>query len=448
MDLNLKNLSIHETHINNQIHIFTHSFDEIKKYYNDTLNKARDSSSFTSTNDECTNIDCVIEMLSKVPSEFWKRDNLKILDPCCGNGNFHCVLYNILKDNHSNEDILENILYFNDINKNRLNNVHSIFGKDDIQLNITNQDFLSKEFCNNNNQLFDMIVANPPYAKIQDNGKRASKNHNLIKPFLEKSLELLKPNGFLVFITPDNWMSVADRNTVIEKLTELQFHYLNIHTAKKWFPKVGSSFTWYIIENCPYNSPFYVEGIYNSKVFKSKVQSMKRDCIPLLYTNYIQNILRKTIENEELPKFKVETSSDLHKYTKRDLIQVACDDTFKYKLIHTPKQTVYAKRPHKFQDGFKVFISTTDKYKLFVDACGMTQSIAFIRCKNEKEANEICKILQHPLYELLNNICRWGNFNNVRILQKFPIPNEMNYDTIYESFGITPDEQKYIQDNL
>ena len=33
------------------------------------------------------------------------------------------------------------------------------------------------------------------------NGKRASKNHNLIKPFLEKSLKLLKPNGYIVVAT-------------------------------------------------------------------------------------------------------------------------------------------------------------------------------------------------------------------------------------------------------
>ena len=59
-------------------------------------------------------------------------------------------------------------------------------------------------------------------------------------------------------------------------------------------------------------------------------------------------------------------------------------DEFKYKLIHTPKQTVWANRPHKYQTGYKVFISTTTYYGVFVDKCGMTQSIAFIRCDNKK----------------------------------------------------------------
>jgi adenine-specific DNA-methyltransferase len=96
-----------------------------------------------------------------------------------------------------------------------------------------------------------LIVANPPYAKFVDNGKRASKNHNLINDFLQTSLKMLKPNGYLLFITPDNWMSYADRNILIEVITQLQIIHLDIHNAKKYFKKISSSFTWYIIENCP-----------------------------------------------------------------------------------------------------------------------------------------------------------------------------------------------------
>ena len=145
-------------------------------------------------------------------------------------------------------------------------------------------------------------------------------------------------------------------------------------------------------------------------------------------------------------KFKVETSSDLHKYTKRNLISNEQDEDHAHRLIHTPSQTVYASRPHKYQQGYKVFISTTNTYSTFVDNCGMTQSIAFIRCKNQDEANKIKQVLDHPLYVFINNICRWGNFNNIRILQHFPIPNDPK--NIFDSFGITEKEIKYINENL
>ena len=57
---------------------------------------------------------------------------------------------------------------------------------------------LRKDFINLKTELqFDLIVANPPYAKLLSNGKRASKNHNLIGLFINKSFGNLKVNFFL-----------------------------------------------------------------------------------------------------------------------------------------------------------------------------------------------------------------------------------------------------------
>jgi len=427
------------------INIDTSNYEEIKLYYDNILNK--DKSTYKSSNDEPTPINCIEEMISKIPEHIWKKKKISILDPCCGNGNFYIpILYKLLKY-HNKREILENILNFNDTNNSRLENIRKVFCSENYNLNITNQNFI--EYNNNNN--YDLIVANPPYAKILENGKRASKNHNLIKDFIEKSLALLKPNGYLVFITPDNWMSYADRNTLIKKITKLQIIHLDIHTAKKYFKKIGSSFTWYVIKNCEYSKNINITGIWKKKEYKCSVVSQQRNYIPLLYNKIVQSILSKTVDNTSLPKFEIKTSSDLHKYTKKDLINKIKNDEFKYKLIHTPKQTVYASRPHKYQEGFKVFISTTDKYKVFIDNCGMTQSIAFILCKDKEDAKSKLKILEHPLYIFINNICRWGNFNNIRILQSFPLPNikySGNPKEIYDYFNINKKEITYINENM
>jgi len=142
----------------------------------------------------------------------------------------------------------------------------------------------------------------------------------------------------------------------------------------------------------------------------------------------------------------VKTSSDLHKYTKKLLLSSQKDEKFQHKIIHTPKQTVWSARPHKYQKGYKVFISTTSYYGTFVDNCGMTQSIAFIQCPDKKTANNISEVLNHPMYKFINNICRYGNFNNIRILQKFPYCDD--YDSVYEKFDISKEEIKFIEDNL
>jgi len=413
-------------------------FEDVCTYYDNVLNA--DKSTYKSSNDEPTPMLCVEELVQSIPTNFWKQPNLKILDPCCGNGNFGVHLYHKLIAHHSSKDILEKILEFNDINETRLNNVRSVFNNDAYQLQITTNDFLKTDYS----QLYDLIVANPPYAKLLENGKRASKNHNLIKDFIKKSLKCLKPGGYLLFITPDNWMSYADRNELIKILTQLQILRLDIHRAKKYFKKIGSSFTWYLIQNAPSYKDIKVTGIWKKIEYTSLIPSMERKYIPLLYTNEVYHILSKTVDNNRLDKFKVQTSSDLHRYTKREFIQDSPDDIYKYKLIHTPKQTCYASRPHKFQDGYKVFISTTDKYKVFVDNCGMTQSIVFIRCSSLEEANKIKLILEHPLYVFINNLCRWGNFNNIRILQSFPIPHVDDINEIYNHFNITDDEIQFI----
>ena len=418
------------------MNIFSNSYEELSEHYDQVLNK--DKSTYKNSNDEPTPMGCIEEMLSKLPDEVWNED-VKILDPCCGNGNFHLYAWKRLTDlGIDTSSIVKNNLFFNDINFDRLYNVREIYGKD---CNITLFDFLK----HGEEDKYDIIYANPPYAKFTEDNKRASKNHTMVRDFLSKSLSLLKDGGHLIYIIPDNWMSLADRNKVIEDITKYQFVHLDIHGAKKWFPKIGSSFTWFVLKKVPAKESYSVLSKYKKNNYTSSVTSGERSFIPLVWTKEVKSIFEKTIELDN-DKYCVETTSDLHKYTKRDLISKTKDEIHKHRLIHTPKQTVWASRAHKYQEGYKVFISTTDKYSTFVDDCGMTQSIAFIRCEDKKEAENIKKALDHDLYKFLNNVCRWGNFNNIRILQKFPIPN--NTDDIYESFNINEEEISFIEEFL
>ena len=413
-------------------------YKEIKEYYDKGLNV--DKKLVKTTNDEPTPITCVEEMVERIPEDFWKREGLKILDPCCGCGNFSFVIYYKLIKYHSRETILKDILHFNDLNMERIEVLKNIF--DYEGLNVYTEDFLNFK----TDIRFDLIVANPPYAKLDVNGKRTAKNHNLIGLFISKSLDLLLDKGLLLYITPDNWMSYADRNTLIIRLTRLQIVHINIHTAKKYFPKVGSSFVWYLIENTESYKDITVEGKWKGEIYKSSVKSEERRYIPLYYNKRVQSILKKTLDNKRLKKFEVETTSYLHKYTKKEYIRKEKDEEHIYKLIHTPKQVVWSSKKHKYQDGWKVFISTTSYYGTFVDNCGMTQSIAFIRCKDLEEANKINKVLSHPLYKFVNDICRYGNFNNIRILQSFPYIED--YDKVYKKFKITKKEQDFIESKI
>jgi SAM-dependent methyltransferase len=387
-----------------------------------------DTSHFNNSNDVCTPMECVEEMVDTIPDELWERDKIEIFDPCAGNGNFPA--YILQKIQH---DFFLTINEISDIRKEYLGE----FFIEDEKLEITQNDFLEDIF----DKKYDLVIANPPYALFSNN-KRAAKNHGVSKTFIKNGLDILKEDGYLVFIVPDNWMSRSDRNDVANRLSFYQFIYLNIHGAKQYFPRIGSSFTWFVLKKSENINSFIVDNNYKCKEISKTYLDKNIYSIPLFYNETVRSILNKTIYGS-YDKIKIETSSDLHKYTKRELLSNIQDDKHPYELVHTPTQRVFSERPHKFQKGWKVFISLTSYYSTFIEKdVGATQSIGFIRVNNKHKALLLKYILDHPLYVFINNIHRYGNFNNIRILQDFPYPNDSN--NIWESFDITKEEQKFI----
>lgn len=381
-------------------------FEDIKNYF-DKLNE--DKNHFVNSNDTCTPMSCVKEMVDRIPDNFWKNKDLKILDSGCGNGNFHAYIKKKTK--------LDN-LYFNEINEKRISNLKKYFGDN---ININTKDFLTFQV----KEKYDLVVSNPPYAKFNENG-RTAKNHNLSRLFVKKALDITKDGGYILFIVPNNWMSFADRNILPKELSKYQFIHIDIHGAKKWFPKVGSSFTWFLLHKIPNKESFTIANNYVLKDKQKVKLASSQNFIPLYLSQMVCDIFNKTINNNKLPKYEIETSSDLHRTTKKTFISDVEDGEYKYKIIHTPNQTVWSKKPHKFQDGWKVFISLTNQYTTFIDNCGMTQSIAFIRCYTIQQAIKIKKELDNNIYVFLNNLTRYGNFNNIKILKNFPILNTIN----------------------
>ena len=397
--------------------VFNDTYEKVERFY-ENLN--HEDYHFINSNDESTPIGCVKEMVDSIPGSFWKRKDIKVLDPCAGNGNFHAYLLR--------KTAFEN-LYFNEINEMRVENIKRIFGPG---AKVSLEDFLTFE----EKEQFDLIVSNPPYAKF-NGSNRTAKNHNLSRDFILKAIKITKPGGYILFIVPDNWMSLADRNDVVRTLSQYQFRHLNIHRAKRWFPKVGSSFSWFLLQKIPNKESFVVENGYKIKTVTRAQLYPGTDYIPLYFNNEVRSIIEKTLDSDN-KKYNIETSSDLHKFTRRDLLSEKKDAAHPFKIIHTPTQTVWAKRPHKFQNGYKVFISLTNQYSTFVEKdAGATQSIAFVRCKNKKEAERIKSELDNGLYIFLNNITRYGNFNNIRVLQRFPVLTD---------FRLTEREQECISE--
>ncbi|AGE54560.1 adenine-specific methyltransferase [Paramecium bursaria Chlorella virus KS1B] len=357
-------------------------------------------------NDITTPMGLVREIVDAIPDRIY-RDGMKILDPCVGMGNFLIYLRDKVNSMSINAELIGT-----DINPARIKIARELVPEATI---------LEKSFFDMQNDLYDIIIANPPYAKITD-GKRASKNHNIFPEFILKSIDMLSNGGAIVFLCPTSWMSLSDRNVVSQKLTELNMTRLDIGTSKKWFSGVGSSFSWFICVKEPHCGKTNVSGKFGKYIYNENVELRNERFIPLLCSEMAMNIVKKMTGGKDVntkrDKLVIETSSDLHAYTKKTLLNNERSDEFPWKCIHTKRQTKWSSRPHKYQDGVKVFICLSSTYETWVDTCGMTQSVAFVRCENEEQAKEVKEFLDSLAVRFVVAVTRYGNFTNIRVLQK------------------------------
>jgi hypothetical protein len=133
--------------------------------------------------------------------------NSNVLEPCAGDGVFINALLQVEKK--INIDAFE-------LDEKEAKRLKTIFNSENIS--IKNADtLLYNDFINGNcNNRYDFIIANPPYGAWQDYEKR--EKLKIIYPglyvketyttFLFLCLNLLKPGGRLVFITPNTYLNL------------------------------------------------------------------------------------------------------------------------------------------------------------------------------------------------------------------------------------------------
>ncbi len=152
--------------------------------------------------------------------DFGDFKNKKIIDPCCGSGNFLLQL----PDNIPVENIFGNDIDNNAIQITRINMAlkFDIFNTEILYKNFTNKDFLSDNY----NKKFDFIIGNPPWGaeftkEVMDNLRKKyisanNKNIESYDIFIEKSLDCLNKNGYLSFVLPEALLSVKTHKTIRE----------------------------------------------------------------------------------------------------------------------------------------------------------------------------------------------------------------------------------------
>ena len=133
--------------------------------------------------------------------------NSNVLEPCAGDGVFINALLQVEKN--LNIDVFE-------LDEREAKKLKKNFNSENISIKNTDT-LLYNDFINgSSNNRYDYIIANPPYGAWQDYEKRLKLKtiypglyvKETYTTFLFLCLNLLKPGGRLVFITPDTYLNL------------------------------------------------------------------------------------------------------------------------------------------------------------------------------------------------------------------------------------------------
>lgn len=372
-------------------------------FYDNFYNKLNSVIDTDNRDDLSTPIQCIKVMLDYVPEELWKRKFLKVLDPCCGNGNFGAVAQ--FKTNMDN-------IYFNELNTNRFLKTKKILNPKNISNLDAFQLFKNKE-------KYDLIMANPPYS----GGK--NKNKSISKKFIEGSIDILNEDGYLCFITPNNWMSFNNNNLTLKRLlNEGQFIVID-NDAKKFFPRVGSSFTIFVWKKTSKILKTYVKNNYLIKDTQKVTIPNNIPFLPLYLSSEIISIVMKSfLQERNIFNYRC----DLHNWTKKKCLSDEKDRIFKYPTIHTARKTRYATFKQDIYNKWLIIFPLSTYFVPYIEnRKNVTQSVGYIEFDTKYKAKKFLEKLKTDYIKVLVHISRFGNFNNLKLF-KHILFNEPKFD--------------------
>lgn len=171
-------------------------------------------------------------ILTQVPDEVLLRPNLKILNPACGHGTEAKLLVARMRAlGKSSQEANDSIVL--------LDKYHTFTNQAKLAgfKNVVTSDYLEWETTHT----YDLILCSSPFS----DGSKAGHQNKIYNQFAKKSLDLLKPDGIMAFITPISVCKVSKRFTVVGEPGLKLVDY----TVNDYFDVGGKKCAWVIDRN-------------------------------------------------------------------------------------------------------------------------------------------------------------------------------------------------------
>lgn len=199
----------------------------------------------------------VNEILDHFPPETWTDPTKTFCDPALGGGQFVREIENRLRDaGHSDKNISSRVFGYEyslalidlAINMSTKQKLVGTYKK------LSYNEFLTQE----TDMKFDVIVGNPPYQSNHDKDASSSRKvgNKLWYQFIFKADTLIKPNGYVAMVSPNQWLSggVNMRKNELGVLKDIfakkQLIVATIDgISEKYFKGIGISIGWWVYQN-------------------------------------------------------------------------------------------------------------------------------------------------------------------------------------------------------
>jgi hypothetical protein len=204
------------------------------------------------------------DMLDKLPPEVWRDPTKKWLDPATGFGNFPMVVYERLMEGlveHPDyidsavrsEHIITRMLYMVEYNEASCDKIRSIFGTAAKLFCGSFVDPLDPIRFTDGTTQFDVIVGNPPFNADQTHKGKKGGGSNLWPEFVDHSLDIIVPGGYLLFVHPALWRKPPSSRakTLFDKMVhDNHMLYLEIHSKPDGYRDFGvqTRYDYYVIQ--------------------------------------------------------------------------------------------------------------------------------------------------------------------------------------------------------
>jgi hypothetical protein len=385
------------------------------------------------------------EMLDTIPNHIWKNKKLKWLDPSSGIGNFPMIIFLRLMDGLKNEiidkndrkkHIIENMLYMVELNKKNTDLSKKIFGK---SANIFNGSFLNDEWCKHFGiYTYDIIIGNPPYNKNAIRSIHGSKDSESIwNIFIDNSLHIIKPNGYLLYITPNSWLNL--HSTTSKNMLKYQIKYIKSYTnieSLKIFNKQSGNIpiSYFLLKKTTFIHDKYTmiyDNFFNKFI---KYNIHKNNFIPTNNISLINKICNK-IGNNSLYNH-ISTSQFKTDYNNK------FNTKYKFPLIHYFRKKIiinYSKKCYKNHNNKpKIILPNASSGYPIIDIHGIFDSEkidAFVIYNdNIQMLKKIQDLLLSPLVlTLINSTKVRQGFLNKNVFKLIPDPAYFKFDVTDET---------------